>query len=273
MRRAAAVIDDVHPLGGRGRRRRGRRWPPTPPRRSSRTRDPPPSSRRSTARRCCGSPARPAGSSRCSRWSGQYVAPGMPVLRIHGGDSGPAHARARRVLVLARQRTIDQDPAFALRMLVDIAIRALSPAVNDPTTAVQALDRLEELLVELHRRDPGPVLVLDDRRRPGRARPGAHVDRLPGARRHRDPPLRRRLGPGLPAPARAPRPPARGGRRARPRPHRARAAAARQGAGRGVPRPGGPGARRQARPPRPRRRRRHPLQVMRPGRRRARLPS
>ena len=93
---------------------------------------------------------------------GQYVSPGMPVLRIHDGDSGAAHDRARRVLVLARQRTIDQDPAFALRMLVDIAIRALSPAVNDPTTAVQALDRLEELLVELHRRDPGPVLVLDD---------------------------------------------------------------------------------------------------------------
>ena len=93
---------------------------------------------------------------------GQYVSPGMPVLRIHDGDSGPAHDHARRVLVLARQRTIDQDPAFALRMLVDIAIRALSPAVNDPTTAVQALDRLEELLVELHRRDPGPVLVLDD---------------------------------------------------------------------------------------------------------------
>ena len=93
---------------------------------------------------------------------GQYVSPGMPVLRIHDGGSGPARDQARRVLVLARQRTIDQDPAFALRMLVDIAIRALSPAVNDPTTAVQALDRLEELLVELYRRDPGPVLVLDD---------------------------------------------------------------------------------------------------------------
>ena len=63
--------------------------------------------------------------------------------------------------MLARQRTIDQDPAFALRMLVDIAIRALSPAVNDPTTAVQALDRIEGLLVELYRRAPGPVLVLD----------------------------------------------------------------------------------------------------------------
>jgi len=92
---------------------------------------------------------------------GQYVAPGTPILRVHGRPSAPLGADARRVLVLARQRTIDQDPAFALRMLVDIAIRALSPAVNDPTTAVQALDRIEGLLVELHRRVPGPVLVLD----------------------------------------------------------------------------------------------------------------
>ena len=49
-----------------------------------------------------------------------------------------------------------------LRMLVDIAIRALSPAVNDPTTAVQALDRIESLLAELATRHPGPSLVVDD---------------------------------------------------------------------------------------------------------------
>jgi uncharacterized membrane protein len=92
---------------------------------------------------------------------GQYLAPGTPVLRVHGGHSAPDRARARRVLVMARQRTIDQDVAFALRMLVDIAIRALSPAVNDPTTAVQSLDRIEGLLVELYRRAPGPVVVRD----------------------------------------------------------------------------------------------------------------
>jgi uncharacterized membrane protein len=93
---------------------------------------------------------------------GQFVSPGMPIARIHDGRSVPAPRPVRRVLVLARQRTIDQDPAFALRMLVDIAIRALSAAVNDPTTAVQALDRIEGLLVELYRRDPAPKLVLDD---------------------------------------------------------------------------------------------------------------
>jgi uncharacterized membrane protein len=92
---------------------------------------------------------------------GRYVAPGALALRLHGGQR-PADPRAAgRVLVLARQRSIDQDPAFALRMLVDIAIRALSPAVNDPTTAVQTLDRIETLLVELHGRTTGPALVAD----------------------------------------------------------------------------------------------------------------
>jgi len=92
---------------------------------------------------------------------GEYLSPGRPVLRISRGHTAPDPALARRVFVLARQRTIDQDPAFVLRMLVDIAIRALSPAVNDPTTAVQALDRIESLLAELATRHPGPSLVVD----------------------------------------------------------------------------------------------------------------
>ena len=50
------------------------------------------------------------------------------------------------MLALGVERTIEQDPAFAIRVMVDIAIRALSPAVNDPTTAVQVLDHLGETL-------------------------------------------------------------------------------------------------------------------------------
>ncbi|HEY5143110.1 MAG TPA: DUF2254 family protein [Solirubrobacteraceae bacterium] len=95
---------------------------------------------------------------------GQFVAPGDAVLRLTGDAAHrpgfPPHD-ASAVLVLARQRTIDQDPAFAFRMLVDIAIRALSPAVNDPTTAVQVLDRLELLLVDLLHRQTGPGYVVD----------------------------------------------------------------------------------------------------------------
>ena len=51
------------------------------------------------------------------------------------------------------ERTFDQDPTMALRMLADIALRALSPAVNDPTTAVQALDAIDSLLRQLVSRD------------------------------------------------------------------------------------------------------------------------
>jgi uncharacterized membrane protein len=69
------------------------------------------------------------------------------------------------MVVLGRERTIEQDPAFALRILVDIAIRALSPAVNDPTTAVQVLDYIEDLLLVIGRRELGGRGELRDRER------------------------------------------------------------------------------------------------------------
>ena len=48
-----------------------------------------------------------------------------------------------------------QDPGFVFRQLVDVAIRALSPAVNDPTTAVQVIDRTVDLLATVGQR-PDP---------------------------------------------------------------------------------------------------------------------
>jgi uncharacterized membrane protein len=51
-----------------------------------------------------------------------------------------------RALRVGSERTFEQDPALALRVLADIALRALSPAVNDPTTAVQTLDAIDALL-------------------------------------------------------------------------------------------------------------------------------
>ena len=44
------------------------------------------------------------------------------------------------------ERTAEQDPKYPIRLLVDIAIKALSAAINDPTTAVQAIDQIEDLL-------------------------------------------------------------------------------------------------------------------------------
>ena|SRR6516225_5665845 len=54
---------------------------------------------------------------------------------------------------MGEERTFEQDPKYAIRPLVDIAIKALSPAINDPTTAVQALNQIEDLLLRLGRRE------------------------------------------------------------------------------------------------------------------------
>ena len=59
------------------------------------------------------------------------------------------HDPLRSPVQLERERTFEQDPKYALRLLVDIAIKALSPAVNDPTTAVQTLDQIEDLVRRL----------------------------------------------------------------------------------------------------------------------------
>ena len=59
----------------------------------------------------------------------------------------------KEMIALGDERTIDQDPAFALRIMVDIANRALSSAVNDPTTAVQVLDHIGEVLGLIGRTD------------------------------------------------------------------------------------------------------------------------
>jgi uncharacterized membrane protein len=85
------------------------------------------------------------------------------LLRVHGGKQPLAETRLRQAIRLARERTFEQDPKYPLRLLVDIAIRALSPAINDPTTAVQALDQIEDLLLRLGRRALDAGCVRDER--------------------------------------------------------------------------------------------------------------
>jgi uncharacterized membrane protein len=75
---------------------------------------------------------------------GDFVAPGDPLFRVHGGDV-PERALLHSI-ALGAERTMEQDPAFAFRMIVDIASKGLSPAINDPTTAVLAVDRIHHLL-------------------------------------------------------------------------------------------------------------------------------
>jgi uncharacterized membrane protein len=82
---------------------------------------------------------------------GDFVPTGASLVQVYGPAPSTVLRRVRRMFALGRERTIEQDPAFALRILVDIAIRALSPAVNDPTTAVQVLNYIEDLLLVIGR--------------------------------------------------------------------------------------------------------------------------
>lgn len=70
----------------------------------------------------------------------------------HGDGEIAAHVLVSS-LQTGIERTFDPDPTMALRVLADIALRALSPAINDPTTAVQALDEVDSLLRQLISRD------------------------------------------------------------------------------------------------------------------------
>ncbi|MFE2561648.1 DUF2254 domain-containing protein [Streptomyces sp. NPDC059352] len=103
-----------------------------------------------------------------TRLIGDFVPPGTVLVEVHGGTSEPDPARVNGLVALGAERTIEQDPAFALRILVDIAIRALSPAVNDPTTAVQVINYIEWFLHTVgQERLPGRYVLAD---RDGRAR-------------------------------------------------------------------------------------------------------
>jgi uncharacterized membrane protein len=80
---------------------------------------------------------------------GDFVPAGATLLEVYG-DGVAADSRAERrlrgMIALGQERTIDQDPPFGIRIMVDIADLALSPAVNDPTSAVQVLNHISEAL-------------------------------------------------------------------------------------------------------------------------------
>jgi len=83
---------------------------------------------------------------------GDAVMESTPILRVHGCHGHVPEEILINAVQLGNERTFEQDPKYAIRLLVDIAIKALSPAVNDPTTAVQTLDEIEDLLIRLGRR-------------------------------------------------------------------------------------------------------------------------
>ena len=82
---------------------------------------------------------------------GEFVVEGIPLvsLRDPNGLDAETTARLNAAFSISRQRTVEQDVAFGIRQIVDIAMKALSPGINDTTTAVMCVDYLTAILTQL----------------------------------------------------------------------------------------------------------------------------
>ena len=98
---------------------------------------------------------------------GDFVAVEEPLFVLYGGATAIDDRTLQSTVAFGPERTLEQDPMFAFRIIVDIALKALSPAINDPTTAVLALDQVQRLLRTLGRRQLRGEVLADDS---GRAR-------------------------------------------------------------------------------------------------------
>lgn len=82
----------------------------------------------------------------------------------------------RAAFDIGRTRTMRQDVTYGLRQLVDVSVKALSPGINDPTTAQEAILNTAAVLSELLRHDPPPAVMIDGSRRVVMARQPTHRD-------------------------------------------------------------------------------------------------
>jgi uncharacterized membrane protein len=83
---------------------------------------------------------------------GDFVAADEPLFVLYGGAIEADDHRLRTAVAFGPERTMEQDPLFSFRILVDIALKALSPAINDPTTGVLAIDQIHRALRSVGRR-------------------------------------------------------------------------------------------------------------------------
>ena len=93
---------------------------------------------------------------------GDVMLEGQVLLTATGLHDPPPRERFAACIKLGVERSFEQDPAYILRLLVDIAIKALSPAINDPTTATQAIDQIEDLLRRLAKCNLESNSIFDD---------------------------------------------------------------------------------------------------------------
>jgi len=93
---------------------------------------------------------------------GDFVAVDEPLFKLYGSTREIDEAELRTAIAFGSERTMEQDPTFAFRIVVDIALKALSPAINDPTTAVLAIDQLHRMLRSVGRRNLRTDEILDE---------------------------------------------------------------------------------------------------------------
>jgi uncharacterized membrane protein len=103
---------------------------------------------------------------RMERSVGEFVIEGSILAVIireeAGGTTEKDIDRLARAFNIGRQRSVDQDAAYGIRQIVDVAIRALSPGINDSTTAVMCVDYLTAILTRVaSRRFPSPLRARD----------------------------------------------------------------------------------------------------------------
>ena len=93
--------------------------------------------------------------------AGRYAISETPLCTVWPPPDDPAalEARIREAVAIGRTRTMQQDVSYGLRQLADVALKALSPGINDPTTAQDAIFHTAAVLGELLRRDPPPAVL------------------------------------------------------------------------------------------------------------------
>lgn len=89
---------------------------------------------------------------------GRYAVVGAALCSVSGTVEDAEHLEAsiRRAVVVGPSRTMQHDPMYGLRQIVDVGVRALSPGVNDPTTAQDAIFHIAAVVTEMLRHDPPP---------------------------------------------------------------------------------------------------------------------
>jgi uncharacterized membrane protein len=89
---------------------------------------------------------------------GQYVPAGVPVIRVSKPERVPPERELHLIAAfdIGPTRTLQQDIEFGVIQIVDIALRAMSPAVNDPSTAISCVDQLSRVMIRWTSRLPPP---------------------------------------------------------------------------------------------------------------------